>query len=413
MVRKRKPTPTEAFVHSVCRQSFLSLWSYASPQGRTSGKELCDILVLCEPDVIIFSVKEVKPKKEAPDDVRFQRWVRGAVNESVRQLYGAERFIQSGRHSRVVREDGSEALPYPPKEIRRVHRIAVALGGDDHFPVPYGDFGKGFVHVFDERSFSIVLSELDTISDFVRYLSAKEAFLSQQRRVLFGLEEDLLAIYINDNRTFPEADLLLIEEELWPELTSKPQYHAKKIADEQSYLWDRLIEKIGRDVVAGNLQYANSLEDDEQGLRVMARENRFERRMLAESLASFLDAARANEVRSRMTKSPSGVGYVFVAAHPDEDRDLRNKETSLRCFVARAQMGACSTIIGIGTERPGVRPGASWDIHYLSVPVLTDAFRDTAAKITADLGYFAAPRMTHVHEDEYPGHCPGGDPPEP
>lgn len=403
---------TEVFVYDVCRQTFLSLWSYPNPQGRTAGRELCDILILCDPDIIIVSVKEVRPKANAPDELRFQRWVRGAVDESVKQIYGAERWIQSGRHTHVVRADGSQALPYPPIAERRIHRIAVALGGDDHFPVPYGDFGKGFVHVFDERSFRIVLSELDTITDLVAYLTAKELLLSSKRRVLFGLEEDLLAIYINDNRTFPAADLLLIEEDLWPQLTSKAQYRAKKVADEPSYAWDRLLEKIGRDVAAGNLEYSNSLVDDERGLRVMARETRFERRMLAASLQSFLDAARANEVLSRMEKSPSGVGYVFHAAHPDVDRDLRNKETTLRCIVARAKLPECETIIGIGTERPGIQPGASWDIHYLSVPILTDGLRETAAKISAELGYFAAPRVTESHEDEYPGHCPGGDAPE-
>lgn len=199
----RVPTATEAFVHSVCRRSFLSLWSYASPQGRTAGKELCDILVVCDPDVIIFSVKEVKPKAEAPDEVRFQRWVRGAVDESVKQIYGAERFIQSNRHAHVVREDGSSGLAYPPATHRRIHRVAVALGGDDHFPVPYGEFGKGFVHVFDERSFRIVLSELDTITDFVEYLTRKEDLLAPNREVLFGLEEDLLAIYLHQNRCSP------------------------------------------------------------------------------------------------------------------------------------------------------------------------------------------------------------------
>jgi hypothetical protein len=152
----RKPTPTEAFVHDVCRKSFLSLWSYASPKGRTAGKEMCDILVLCGPDIIIFSVKEVKPNRASPDDVRFRRWVRGAVDESVAQIYGAERFIQSDKYPHVVQEGGSEGLPYPEKGVRRIHRVAVALGADDHFPVPFGDFGKGFVHVFDERSFSIV-----------------------------------------------------------------------------------------------------------------------------------------------------------------------------------------------------------------------------------------------------------------
>jgi hypothetical protein len=48
----------------------------------------------------------------------------------------------------------------------------VALGGRREGPVSQGDFGKGFVHVFDERSLDIVLSELDTVTDFVQYLLA-------------------------------------------------------------------------------------------------------------------------------------------------------------------------------------------------------------------------------------------------
>ena len=47
---------TEQFVYRTCRKSFLSLWSYANPRGKP-GKELCDILIVCEPDLVIFSVK--------------------------------------------------------------------------------------------------------------------------------------------------------------------------------------------------------------------------------------------------------------------------------------------------------------------------------------------------------------------
>ena len=35
--------PSERFVYSACKASFLSLWSYANPRGEP-GKELCDIL---------------------------------------------------------------------------------------------------------------------------------------------------------------------------------------------------------------------------------------------------------------------------------------------------------------------------------------------------------------------------------
>ena len=367
----RVPTPTEAFVHEVCKKSFLSLWSYASPQGRTAGRELCDILVLCEPDVIIFSVKEVKPKMTASDDLRFQRWVRGAVDESVDQIYGAERFIASGKHSRVVREDGLEGLPYPDKALRRIHRVAVALGGDEHFSVPFGDFGKGFVHVFDERSFSIVTSALNTITDFVEYLSKKQELFSTRTDVQFGLEEDLLAVYLHGNRTFPRADLLLIEDGAWTQFIEKPQVKAKEAADQGSYIWDRLIERIARDAAARNMLVERSLGEDESVLRIIARENRFNRRVLGQSLKSFFEASTANTVRSRMVASLSGVGYVFLAAPRDEDRGKRNEELSVRCFIARAQLDYCETIIGIGTEQKTGERGASWDLHLLSIPDFT------------------------------------------
>jgi len=101
-----------------------------------------------------------------------------------------------------------------------------------HFRDLLPNSDQRFVHVFDERSFRIVLSELDTITDFVDYLTKKEELLASTRDVRFGLEEDLLAIYLHQNRSFPSADLLFIEEGSWPELLKRPGYQAKKVADE-------------------------------------------------------------------------------------------------------------------------------------------------------------------------------------
>ena len=50
---------TEQFVLRVCRTSFLSLWCDSNPQGKNPGKELCDILVVCDRHIIIVSVKDV------------------------------------------------------------------------------------------------------------------------------------------------------------------------------------------------------------------------------------------------------------------------------------------------------------------------------------------------------------------
>ena len=118
---------TERLVFELCTKSFLSLWSYANPQGKTTGKELCDILVVCEPDIIIFSVKEVAFAEEGDDKVNQARWFKRAIEDSVKQIYGAERWLSSASH--VIWKDGTRGLSLPEASGRRVHRVAVALGG--------------------------------------------------------------------------------------------------------------------------------------------------------------------------------------------------------------------------------------------------------------------------------------------
>jgi len=46
----------ERLVAKLSRKTFLALWRYSNPKGK-GGKELCDLLAVCDPDVVIFSVK--------------------------------------------------------------------------------------------------------------------------------------------------------------------------------------------------------------------------------------------------------------------------------------------------------------------------------------------------------------------
>ncbi len=139
----------EEFVFSICQKSFLSLWCYANPRGDV-GKELCDVLVVCDPDVIILSVKEVLLRIDKNPKVAHARWERKAVKESVEQIYGAERWLANA--TQVTRRDGSEGHALPPVAKRRLHRVAVALGGGDETIIKSGERGKGFVHVMTEVS---------------------------------------------------------------------------------------------------------------------------------------------------------------------------------------------------------------------------------------------------------------------
>jgi len=391
----------EKFVAEHCGRTFLSLWSYPNPMAKP-GKELCDCLVVCDPDVIVLSVKEIAVTESGDLRTDWDRWRRRAIDASVKQIYGAERALKKASH--VSTRDGAKGLPLPDAAVRKTHRIAVALGGHGKVPLTSGDFGKGFVHVLDERSFAVILAELDTVTDFVEYLRAKESFLQGKTHVYLegGGEEDLLAFYLSKGRCFPtETDMLWLGPELWTTFSSDLPYRRKKDADKQSYVWDRMIEEFCECEREGTLLGNSELANMEQAIRTMAREDRFARRILAKTFLDFLAASKRKEVRARLCQSPHGTPYVFLACAKGTSREARVKELNLRCFVARDKNPDQPTVIGIATERPDQK-GHSLDLVFLHRPEWTEESAAQAQQIQRKLGYFASPRVPRSGEDEYP-----------
>lgn len=392
---------SEEFVFKVCKETFLSLWSYANPLGK-NRKELCDILVVCEPDIIIFSVKEIRVSESGDVEADWKRWNRRAVEESAKQICGAERWLKSAPH--VIRCDGSPGLNLPAGKEQVIHRIVVALGGKDKVPIIFGDFGKGFVHVLDDISFHIVLQELDTISDFIDYLSAKERFyMSGKETPLLAGEENLLAFYLHYGRQFPEkVDSVFLEPGLWEAFIKKPEYIKKKEADKISYAWDAVISDISQHVLKGTLEYTNDPGKGELILRIMARENRFSRRILGKSFIEFIHLSSQNKLRARMMPSPSGILYVLLA-HPHEiDRKYRRAELGMRCFIARGLNKEFKTVIGIATEQYQPGQGHSFDLCYRYMPDWTEANQAELESLQKKTGFFVNSAKTESHEDEYP-----------
>lgn len=345
---------SEQWVYDICRKSFLSLWSYVNPQGR-AGKELCDILVVCDPHVLVISVKDVALSDTGDISVDWDRWNRRAIGSSIRQIKGAIRWLNSAQH--VVQKDGSPGLHFPPLERRIYHRIAVAFGGKNKVPIaPYSVFDDNPYHTLDEESFFQLVRHLDTISDFVDYLSAKEALLVRAGMIINGGEENLLAIYLYANRTFPEGpDMLFIEGDLWDGVSSKPEFRAKVEEDEVSYVWDRLIESFCEGDFESP-QWRGDRSQTEIALRVMSRETRFGRRHLGGAFREFLELAKKGELRARNAQSLNGVGYVFFVYDCDSSSEERKRELVLRCFASLCGFEQCSTIVGINMNRPGEKP---------------------------------------------------------
>lgn len=356
IVRSTGFTTTERYLAQLADKTFLNLWSYPSPyreqqlRGAGDGKELCDLLVVCDPHVVIFSEKAITWSSAAVD-VAWPRWLKRAVFEASKQLKGAERWISEFPDRIFLDKDCTQRFPlsFPPAERRRIHRIVIARGagaacrkhfggGSGTFLIKpllsgkahlqpsnstYGPFTIGdidpsgdFVHVFDEVSLEVVMREMDTITDFTDYLDKRANLIRSGRLVIASGEEDLLAYYairLNeegehdftppDGKTWADVDGIVIDGG-FRELISNPRYIAKKQADRQSYVWDALIEAFtgplmdGTSLVPTGQEF--SLAKSEQAVRFMAHENRFYRRNLGAAVRGAFEIGRNKDIFFRM-----------------------------------------------------------------------------------------------------------------
>lgn len=386
-------TPSEALVSRLSRSSFLRLWTHPNPIGK-GGKELCDCLVVCGPHIIIFSVKDIE-YRDTGDQTGWERWHKAAIDKSVRQIWGAERWLRDS--DRIIRNDGREVM-LPPKEGRQIHRVTVSLGGRDEVPLKWGNFGHGFVHLLDEQSLDAAFSELTTVTDFVRYLSAAENIFERGVRPVFagGGAEDLLALYVQNGSDFGLIDpatgrptLAIITEGIWTATIERADYLARNRDLESSYAWDRLIEHYADDLLTDGMfdMFRKEATQNELALVAMAMQPRGHRANLADAFLEFLRPDRAR-IAARLVVADNETAFVFTTGD-SADREHRSRELLLRCMVVRGRCKAVKTVVGIATDRPQAgKRGHSSDILYLHMPIWDPAEDEKIKGIQADLGYF-------------------------
>lgn len=394
-------TPSEKFVADLCENTFLNFWSFPNPIGKKIDKELCDILVVCDPDIIIFSVKEIFVKESGDLKVDHQRWERNAIQESVNQIYGAERFLT--QKEEVLLKDRVTKIKLPEKGIRNIYRVAVAFGRGEKFSLKMGDFGKGYVHVFDERSLPIILQELDTITDFVDFLKAKEEFTKKNIYHIASSGEDYLAMYLSNGFDLSEdVNLIMIDSDYWIDYSKSEQYLKEKELNRVSYIWDNLIQSLHFDFKNNLLITSTNRNELELTLRFMNKENRFGRRQMCNLLIEVIgDEQSKPTIKARIAYSlleGSKTLYVIMT-RPDNDREFGSKELQLRCLVARSLFKDRTIIIGIGMDSFQKGKGYSTDFVYMDLTNWSEEQQIQAETIMDELGYFKAPKTTLLKPD--------------
>ena len=380
-------TPSEQYVTNLCKTSFLPFWNFPNPIGK-KNKELCDVLVVCGNYVLIISVKDIRVSNHSDKKVQYERWVKKAVEDSAKQIYGAERFLKTANN--VFAKNRTNKISLPPVSQRIIFRIAIAFGSDSTFPLPYGDFGQGFVHVFDEETTSILLTELDTIADFTRYLTDKVQFL-KGKYFSIPKESDFLAFYIQTGLDVDEkVDSIVSDGGLWESYVESEEYVEWQRLLPQSKIWDYMIAQL-HDYHISEETTDERRNELEEAIRVINQESRINRI----ELGGILDNALQRKLRARMLRPLKDAKhcYVFMPL-TSKNWEGKEKELELRCIVARMDNPTVERVIGISFGNNGDGQDV-YDICSHYIPEMSEEFITRAKEVQDELGYFKKPTISH------------------
>ncbi len=405
MVRSKQPiirssgtTPTEKILSKLCDKVFLKLWVYPNPYKK-KGNELCDVLVIFEDHVFIFSVKAISFSKEKKIKTSWSRWKSKAVDNSIKQINNAEKSIKAHPDEIFLDAKCENKVPINVDlDNCKIHRIVIAHGAEQackefsdenvagSLAISYSDKVSDEVlpflvnlpknkiyHVFDSFNLDIILGELDTIRDFLWYLEAKEAAIKKYDAISYCGEEDLLAHYLYNFDKKKKChyigtkkkgyNRIRIGEGEWHDFALTRKYLQKKEEDKVSYSWDELLQRTLQNALNKTLLGNDDVFNGKSALMEMAKEPRFMRRELSKSILNSIKKARDIDGTPRMVSSyPSFYpdrAYIFLQVTPiptmdyeTEYRPSRQAMLRLACGVFKNKCPELKKIIGIGINMP-------------------------------------------------------------
>ncbi|WP_156304442.1 hypothetical protein [Nitrosospira briensis] len=310
--------------------------------------------------------------------------------------------------------------------------VCSSLEGNAHLTAPFliglPEPSKQFVHVFDEGTIELLMSEFDTAIDFIDYLKAREALLGRLGTdvTAFG-EEELMAAYLrtmdesgirhvffNNPSGEPLPDMVVFDGSHYEGLDSDPGYKRKKLADKISYEWDALIERFIEygDPSLHERYVDQTAFETEVGLRLLAAESRFRRRQLAEAFVGALRRVKPGDRLGRLVYGgvADETAFVFVIVPKRADvsyaeyRQYRMSVLYAYVQTARLKAALATTFVGIAFDNLHKDyKGGSEDLFVLSKNTWTEEELAELERRRQELGLWG-PSMEYwrYRQDEFP-----------
>jgi hypothetical protein len=336
----------EQVLHDLAKKTFLADWCFLNP-CLPDGKELCDLLIVFHDVAIIWQIKDLKLRAGVAN--------RREIDKNIRQLSGARRQLFD---LKVPNNPRRKKDVFNPSSITTVHLISALMGEEDGATQRDAIINGQFIHVFTKSFLPDLLKELDTVRDFCQYLEAREAVVKSGMKKFASREQDILAYYLIHDSSFDSNDNLIERSSgLWEQFQESSAYQRKKEADEISYYWDGIIDRVHE--CRDNPPFP---EDTERVARLMAWPNRFFRRRLGNAFAeahlladSIPPTQKIDPVRFiRVVPTPFDVTYCFLfyetVPNDNSSREVRLLMLRALCHVVRGIYQSSRNVVGIGTD---------------------------------------------------------------
>lgn len=407
----------ENLVEHICTDMFFSDFVVRQPMHvKQSGKqiEIADMLVPFDDTLLVFQVKskiELKPASEKTS-VDFGRITR-VVEQGIGQIRVINRALGNNWLQSVTTVRGLEVEIDPSTISSVIGIVVVDLIGEESFSseertslfASYTYRNKIPVHVFWGWEFLEIAHELDTLPDFVEFLSKVQALYEDGHFIIPPSILDLLAFHKMDpdrlDAVLASDTNLMIEEGVWE---SYKKDHASEIAvrdelNEPSYLIDQVIETLHTAV--GYEMEGNTLADlgfegqgTVEGYLAVARElaslGRLERRILGERFLKCLrKSMQTGRSFSILVLEDKKTGYLVLSK--SGDRMERREFLYTISAIAYCHLNL-KKIIAVATE-PLAGEGRSYDVIGLSDVEFENA-HELAAKASDFFGEMYKPGGT-------------------
>ncbi|MFA7327169.1 MAG: hypothetical protein WC121_10925 [Candidatus Kapaibacterium sp.] len=402
-------TPSEVELAKLCNKLFFSPWTCNNPHKKDK-KELCDFISIFDNEVFLFFVREKYMKPDGDDKqilIDWKRWEKKVISKQADSLKGAERYIRQGNP--IYTDNQATNLfnvSYDYKNLK-FHKIIIAYGAKEacetmsndniygSLAIKYeddNDLGYDFpfgisldksskIHVFDSFNLDIILNELDTIDDFRRYLNTKEAAIDYYDVLAFMGEEDLLAIYLLNERDLIREDetvnVIMIEEGTWQNFVQSDLYLRRHISNKPSYLWDRLISYSVDNYIPVNGFDNKVLTNVDNAIKEMSKVPRYIRREYSNKMIQAIESFPNHEgdFHAKTILFSADIeekAYVFMQVNHRnsnlsliERRSIRTKNLLIACKHAKLKHHNLRIVVGIAMEAPKYNNYNSEDFCYM------------------------------------------------